>query len=76
MTDTTQQIRRRAYFLWEAAGRPHGRDDEFWAEALDELEGGRLVVDEIALGKTVPSTTATAEKPKVRKPRVAKPAGV
>jgi hypothetical protein len=24
------QIRIRAYRLWEEAGRPHGRDQEFW----------------------------------------------
>jgi hypothetical protein len=37
------RIRNRAYDLWEAAGRPEGREQEFWklAEALiDEEEGG------------------------------------
>jgi hypothetical protein len=24
------QIRERAHHLWEQAGRPEGRDDEFW----------------------------------------------
>jgi hypothetical protein len=27
-------IRRLAYRLWEAAGRPDGRDDEFWHRAV------------------------------------------
>ncbi len=25
-----EQIRTRAYELWEEAGKPEGRDDEFW----------------------------------------------
>jgi hypothetical protein len=28
-----ERIRERAYHLWEAGGRPHGRDQEFWARA-------------------------------------------
>ena len=31
-----QRIRELAYHLWEADGRPHGRDLEFW-ERADEL---------------------------------------
>jgi hypothetical protein len=27
------RIRKRAYHLWEADGRPHGRDQEFWERA-------------------------------------------
>ena len=31
-----QFVRDRAYFLWEHAGRPEGRADEFWREAQHE----------------------------------------
>lgn len=31
------RIRDRAYHLWEAAGRPHGRDHDFWVQAQAEL---------------------------------------
>ncbi|WP_349253710.1 DUF2934 domain-containing protein [Bradyrhizobium sp. CB82] len=31
-------IRARAYKLWEAAGRPEGRGDEFWKEAERQLK--------------------------------------
>jgi hypothetical protein len=34
---TDEQIRARAYQLWEAAGRPDDRQDEFWHEAEREL---------------------------------------
>src|SRR5262245_16095472 len=32
-------IRRRAYALWEADGRPDGRNDEYWHRAESELRG-------------------------------------
>jgi hypothetical protein len=32
-------IVRRAYALWENAGRPEGRDQEFYLEAERELQG-------------------------------------
>jgi hypothetical protein len=31
-----RRVRERAYFLWERAGRPVGRADEFWQQAVDE----------------------------------------
>ena len=33
-----ERIRKRAYELWEADGRPHGREAEFW-ERAEELIG-------------------------------------
>ena len=32
------QIRSRAYELWEQAGRPGGREDEFWRQAEQMLK--------------------------------------
>lgn len=37
--DLRQQIRELAYQKWEEAGRPWGRDKEFWVEAEKELFG-------------------------------------
>ena len=31
------QMRRRAYELWEADGRPHGQDQQYWFRAMAEL---------------------------------------
>lgn len=31
-------VRERAYLLWEAGGRPCGREHEFWAKAAQEIE--------------------------------------
>lgn len=35
---TDDAIRDRAYFLWEADGRPEGRGDHYWGLALAELK--------------------------------------
>ena len=37
--DDTDQRRERAYALWEQAGSPEGRHDEFWEQAGQELAG-------------------------------------
>jgi hypothetical protein len=34
------RIRERAYHLWEANGRPPGRDQEFWHQACELVAGG------------------------------------
>lgn len=36
--DRAELIRERAYLLWEKEGRPSGREHEFWAQALREIE--------------------------------------
>ena len=36
-TDLDEQIRRRAYEIWETQGRPHGRDEEHWQRAREEI---------------------------------------
>jgi len=33
-----ERVRVRAYELWERDGRPHGRNDEYWAEALRQIQ--------------------------------------
>jgi len=39
MSSIEEGVRRRAYELWENAGQPEGRSDEFWFAAIAELEG-------------------------------------
>jgi hypothetical protein len=36
MQDFTAEGRATAYFLWEQAGQPSGREDDFWYKALDQ----------------------------------------
>lgn len=40
---TDEQIRTRAHQLWELAGRPEGRQDEFWREAERELKDSAAI---------------------------------
>ena len=40
--DHDDAIRKRAYLLWEQAGKPQGREHEFWAQASAEIEGGSV----------------------------------
>ena len=37
--DKHEQIRHRAYEIWEAEGRPDGADQRHWLQACDELAG-------------------------------------
>jgi Protein of unknown function (DUF2934) len=39
MSSAEEAVRRRAYELWEQAGHPEGRSEEFWHAAVAELEG-------------------------------------
>jgi hypothetical protein len=38
MSDIDERVRERAYLLWEQAGGPDGRSEEFWFRARHELE--------------------------------------
>jgi hypothetical protein len=40
MNMNEQMIREQAYELWDHAGRPDGRSDEFWFAARAEFERG------------------------------------
>jgi hypothetical protein len=40
MTDIEERIRELAHRLWEQAGQPHGRSEEFWYAAEQEIVGG------------------------------------
>jgi hypothetical protein len=46
MTDIEEAIRRRAYELWDQAGQPEGRSEEFWFAAIAELEGRPPTLEE------------------------------
>jgi hypothetical protein len=37
--DVDERIKARAYQLWEAEGRPDGRDREHWEQAAREIRG-------------------------------------
>ena len=37
--DRNDLIRQRAYAIWEQEGRPHGKDEEHWRRASEEMHG-------------------------------------
>jgi Protein of unknown function (DUF2934) len=54
MSDIEEAIRRRAYELWEHAGSPEGRSDEFWHAARLELGVKETMEEKIdALGPPI-----------------------
>jgi len=48
LTDNREEVARRAYYLWEQAGRPEGRDRELWLQA--EAQNRRTTDSESAQG--------------------------
>lgn len=38
-SDRTDLIKQRAYAIWEKEGRPHGKDEEHWRQASEEMHG-------------------------------------
>ena len=51
--DFEHRVSRRAYLIWRAAGRPDGRAEEFWAEAVKQDEFGEPPATDIAAVLTV-----------------------
>lgn len=58
-----ETIELRAYQLWEEAGRPYGRSDEFWSRASSELatDGGPVKAAKKAAPKTKAATSTKAK---------------
>jgi hypothetical protein len=44
MDDLREAVRSRAYELWERAGRPAGRSEEFWIAAQQEIGGDAAAI--------------------------------
>lgn len=55
--DNNEALRQRAYEIWEAEGRPHGREREHWAQALRELSP-----DDAPEPDTLPADSISAEE--------------
>jgi len=51
--DFDQRVSRRAYFMWQKAGRPDGRAEGFWADAVKQEEFGEPPATDIAAVLTV-----------------------
>lgn len=69
---TDEQVRVRAYCLWETEGKPQGRDWEYWLKAKEQLER------EFNVSSAAPAprktNTATTSAPTENKKRSRTPA--
>jgi hypothetical protein len=75
--DREQEIRHRAYELWEQEGKPHGDDLRHWLKALEQFGNGAAPPAKSKrkarpkASAEIPAETATqAKKPKAKEPAV------
>lgn len=61
MSDREQQVRERAYALWQAEGAPEGRHQDHWQQAETELGGA--APDEETTGAEVGGQGVSAQAP-------------
>ena len=74
MQASNQSIELRAYELWEQAGRPFGRSEEFWFQASTELSSdGTVPVKKAKKAAAPKSKAATSTKSKAVAEPAAKP---
>ncbi len=66
---TEEQIRTRAYYLWEADGRPQGRDWDYWMKAKSELAPTERPTTATAISTPKKAAALTTEAPKKRNSR-------
>ena len=62
-----EAIARRAYEIWEAEGRPHGRHREHWEAAARELGSPAPMPTDYRDGQDLPGLAAAGKKPAARR---------
>ena len=67
-TASDERIRNEAYRLWEEAGRPHGRDAEFWQQAAALVEHAPPSVTSTSAPAKAASATAAKPRKKAAEP--------
>jgi hypothetical protein len=65
VTDPTREhlVRERAYHLWEADGKPHGRDVEYWERARELVSSEEDVANGRASGRSGSPDRQVASEP-------------
>jgi hypothetical protein len=64
-TELEHRIRERAYHIWEASGRPWGRDQEFWQRACEQIASDNNVSGS-AVKSRQPKAAEAARAPRKR----------
>jgi len=79
-TDRQRRVEQRAYEIWEREGRPHGKHDEHWHQAAEEIAresgggGGSSSGKSAPTSKPRAKTDASAKQSGGATSRTAKPA--
>ena len=60
--DRDERIRQRAHELWEREGRPHGRHDDHWQQAREEIDAEALQMDSMKGVSADPAQDSPAPK--------------
>jgi hypothetical protein len=66
-TLSSDAIQQRAYYLWEADGRPEGRSEHYWQLALAEAQAAAKPVKTKAPAKHAPKPVKAAAADKLKK---------
>ncbi len=69
---TEDAIRDRAYFLWEADGRPDGAHDHYWSCAHAEATAAFIEATSNGVAKATKGKTANAAPPAVKATKATK----
>ena len=69
-------IRQRAYYLWEADGRPEGRHDHYWTQAHHEATKALAERTANGVAKATKGKNPSAIPAVVKAPKAAKPVKV
>lgn len=62
---THDEIATYAYYLWEAEGRPPGRDVDYWLQAEAQMKAHRQIEAGLLRAKTAPKTAPKTVVPTV-----------
>lgn len=71
-TDDEELIRKRAYELWERAGRPEGDGLKYWFEAAEESQSAKINWAGMQENATIAGETAAVAKAKMARRSTAK----
>ncbi len=68
-TEMQKRIERRAYLFWEAEGQPHGRHEEHWHRAAQQIEAEEEVhiAEKPRKGKASERSNASSGRKKSKK---------
>lgn len=62
-TDRDEKIRQRAYELWEQDGAQHGRDQDYWHEAVEQIDAEERAAKAPPKKAPAPARKTGAKKP-------------